>query len=101
MVASKWADAKVVMMNTKVVMNIAYFPSRFNEYQGCDDVVVVGEALLFLDDGQSLTCLTLVFRGLGSNKFQRTEEISTVALSCIKRPMVYRVNEDETLTVVP
>ena len=88
MEASKWADA-------------AYFPSRFNEYQGCDDVVVVGEALLFFDDGQSLTCLTLVFRGLGSNKFQRTEEISTVALSCIKKPMVFRVNEDETLTVVP
>ena len=48
MEASKWADA-------------AYFPSRFNEYQGCDDVVVVGETLLFFDDGQSLTCLTLVF----------------------------------------
>ena len=42
-----------------------------------------------------------MFHGLGSNKFQRTDEIQTVPLSCIKRPMVYRVDDGEVLTVVP
>ncbi len=63
--------------------------------------MVVGESLLFFEDGELLACLTLMFHGLGSNKFQRTDEIQTVPLSCIKRPMVYRVDDGEVLTVVP
>ena len=88
-------------MIMRLTSNPPYFPSVFSEYQGCDDVVAVGESLLFFDHGELLARLTLIFRGLGSNKFQRTDEIRTVPLSRIKRPMVYRVDDGQVVAVVP